>query len=173
MVKAKEKDMFGVDLPPEVVQPVYVGWFQPHFVGSKMTEWTGEVVDPKTGQLVKEPSMTKQSFKDECDINNIIKAFQVTGIVQHINERASQGMYVDLPDPMDYQQSIEIARQAQASFDSLPSKVRNRFDNDPQKFLEFVAEPANQQEMIDLGLAQDNRPAPPPPDVKADPAKKE
>ena len=34
----------------------------------------------------------------------------------------------------------------------LPAKVRARFDNDPQMFLEFVASEDNRQEAVELGL---------------------
>lgn len=139
--------------------PTYIGWHQPH----KPVDWTGEVLDLKTGELVKEPSMTKQSFMKECDINNIIKAYMVTGIWSHINERAQQGVYADLPDPIDFQESLDLVHQAEQSFASLPSSVRNRFENDPAKFLAFMADPANQDEAIKLGLATDNRPPEPPP----------
>lgn len=138
--------------------PDYIGWYQPHLE----VNWTGEVLDLKTGEFVKEASMTKQSFKEECDINNIIRQFSATGIVTHINEKAAQGDYVDLPDPLDYQESLNIVIAAQASFDGLPSSVRNRFGNDPTQFLAFLADPANQDEAIRLGLATDNRPAPGP-----------
>jgi len=131
------------------VIPQYVGWYQPH----KPVNWDGLVADPKTGEMVLEPSMTKQSHKDECDINNIIKSYQVTGMVTHINERAAQGTYADLPDPLDYQEALNISLAAQASFDTLPSKVRERFDNDPEKFLQFMHDERNTEEIYELGLA--------------------
>jgi phage internal scaffolding protein len=138
--------------------PSYVGWWQPH----PAVNWTGEVLDVKTGELVKEPSMTKQSFVEECDINNIIKSYSVTGVIQHINEKAAQGSYIDLPDPIDYQESLNIVIQAEQSFATLPSSVRNRFENDPEQFLAFMADPANQDEIIKMGLGRDTRPPPPP-----------
>lgn len=46
-------------------------------------------------------------------------------------------------------------------FDTLPSKLRLRFGNDPAEFLSFVEDPANDQEMIDLGL----KPKPPLPEI--------
>lgn len=30
------------------------------------------------------PSLTKQSFKDECDINQIVAKFEKTGLVNHL-----------------------------------------------------------------------------------------
>ena len=139
------------------VHVLYQGWFRPH----APVNWTGEILDRKTGELVKEPSMTKQEFMAECDINNIIKSYSVTGVIAHINEKASQGAYVDLPDPIDFQQGLAMVEAAQASFATLPSSVRNRFDNDPTKFLEFMSDPDNQEEAIRMGLATDNRPPPP------------
>lgn len=133
-----------------------MGFFHPH----KPVDWTGEIVDPKTGELVKEPSMTKQSFKEECDINNIIREFGVTGIATHI--RQNEGLFVDLPAPMEFQEAIELARGAQSAFDALPAQVRARFENDPEQFLAFMGNPDNQEEMIKLGLAKDTRPGPEP-----------
>lgn len=136
-------------------------FYSPHLRSD--TWWTGTIVNPLTGEITTPPSLTKQSFKDECDINNIIKAFSVTGQVQHINARASQGTYADLPGEIDFQQSLNTIKEAQNAFASLPSKVRDRFGNDPAQFLAFMSDPANQDEMIKLGLATDSRGAKPPP----------
>lgn len=139
--------------------PDVIGFYLP---GDRRHDWTGEVTDPKTGELVKEPSMTKQSFVAECDINNIVHAFSQTGQIAHINERAAAGAFVDLPDSLDYQQAVELARAGDAAFMALPAQIRARFDNDPARFLDFVEDPANQQELIELGLATDMRPQAPP-----------
>lgn len=126
-------------------------------------QYTGELVDHRTGEVYTPPSRTKQSFLQECDINNIIKSFKVTGQIRHINEKASQGAYADLPDPIEFQDALHAVKAASASFATLPSQVRARFDNDPGRFLEFMSDPANQDEIIRLGLATDNRPPPPAP----------
>lgn len=126
-----------------------IGFYHPH----ARLGFTGELVDPVTGELFTPPSMTKQEFKRECDINNIIKQFQVTGMVQHINARAQAGAYIDLPSDLDFQNSVNIVARARDSFMSLPSKIRDRFGNDPAQFLAFVQNPANINEMYDLGLA--------------------
>lgn len=123
------------------------------------TWYTGEVVNPVTGEVTKPPSRTKQSFKDECDINNIVKHFKATGMVSHINQQAARGTYADLPDPLDFQDAIHMVEAAQASFDTLPSKVRARFENDPGRFLEFMANPANLEEARELGLLKPQAPA--------------
>ena len=102
--------------------------------------------------------MTKQEFVAECDINNIIKQYSATGQLKHISARAAQGQYMDLPDDLDFQTSLEIVRQAQEAFATLPSSTRARFENDPQNFLAFLSDPANQDEAIKLGFATDRRP---------------
>lgn len=120
----------------------------------KATSWTGLVADPKTGELVKEPSMTKQAHKDECDINRIVKAFSVNGVFDHINEFAQRGQYVDLPDQLDYQQSLNMVMEADKAFSSLPAAVRERFGNDPAMFLAAMQDPEFVQgEAVKLGLA--------------------
>ncbi|UDN67640.1 internal scaffolding protein [robinz microvirus RP_81] len=106
--------------------------------------------DPKTGKSY--PSMTKQEFKDECDINNIIKAYSQTGMINHISANAAQGRYEDLPDNHELQDAIALVAQAEASFMSLPAKIRDRFGNDPVRFVEFTSNPDNLSEMNDLGL---------------------
>lgn len=97
-------------------------------------------------------SRTQQNFKKECDINNILKKYQKTGLVEHVS--LFKGNYEDLSDPVDYQTALNICIDAQNAFDSLPSSIRKRFANNPQSFIEFVNDPANSDEMYDLGLAE-------------------
>jgi phage internal scaffolding protein len=149
----------------------YSEWsfYRPH--DRARTAFTGELVCPVTGTITSPPSRTKQEFKDQCDINNIIKAYKITGQINHISANAAKGMYADLPDETDYQTALNVQREAATAFASLPSQVRDRFDNDPAEFLAFMGDPANQDEMIKLGLATDNRPPPPVapvPDPKTD-----
>lgn len=140
-------------------------FYRPH----KRVQFTGELVNPVTGEVTIPPSMTKQSFVDECDINNILREYSVSGQLRHISQRAELGMYADLPDQTDFQTALNIVLEGQQAFDTLPAKVRNRFNNNPAEFLEFMADPANQDEIISLGLAKDNRPPAPPADPPAGP----
>lgn len=137
--------------------PQYIGWYQPH----KPVDWDGLIADPKTGQLVKEPSLTKQDQADACDVNRIIRQYSATGVWTHVNERAQQGVYADLPGGFEYQDALNIIVQGEAAFESLPASVRERFMNDPARFLDFMADPANQDEAIKMGLAI----KPPPPEA--------
>lgn len=137
------------------------GFYRPH---SRVT-FNNELVDDVTGEVTYPPSRTKQSHVAECDINNILKQYRLTGQIRHISAKASQGAYEDLPDPQEFQESMNIVIAAEAAFATLPAHTRQRFGNDPQQFLVFTADPANASEMVRLGLAK----APPPPPVAPDP----
>lgn len=100
---------------------------------------------------VGEASMTQQHFKDECDINRILAKYEKTGLLTHVSRYG--GRYEDLPSDIDYQKSLHVMMEAEEAFMSLPSNVRRRFDNDPEAFLRFVGDPANENEIIEMGLA--------------------
>lgn len=95
-------------------------------------------------------SMTKQSSKNECDINLILKQYQKTGIINHI--QSHQPSFQDLPDQSDYQSSLHLLREAQNAFAQLPSKVREHFDNNPALFLGAFNDPRQYDYLREYGL---------------------
>jgi len=97
------------------------------------------------------PSLAKQSFADECNINNIMAKFQKTGLIEHVKSYGAH--YGDLPSALDYHTALNQAIEAKEAFASLPSGIRNQFQNDPAQFLAFVEDPENQEAMIEMGLA--------------------
>lgn len=123
-------------------------------------------IDPQTGEVVDKVSMTKQEFQQECDINNIIKAFQPHTMHALLQHYVAAGRFEDLPDSMDYQQSVNILMEAEKAFQDIPSRVRDRFGNDPARFLAFMADPANEKEARDLGLLKPQAPPTPPLEVR-------
>ncbi|UDN67728.1 internal scaffolding protein [robinz microvirus RP_104] len=125
------------------------------------------LLNPFTGALEAPVCRVKQEFKAECDINNIIKLYKQTGQITHMRAQAAQGSYIDLPDASDFQESLHLVMQAEASFATLPAKVRDRFGNDPALFLGFMADPNNKDEIISMGLTN---PAPTPAPVPINPA---
>lgn len=98
------------------------------------------------------PSLTKQSFAPECNINNIMARYLADGLIEHVNEH--KGHYDDLPDEVGYHESLNTVMAAQDAFNSLTSKIRTQFDNDPAKFMAFVSDPENQDEIDALGLGE-------------------
>lgn len=107
---------------------------------------------------------TKQEFKDECDLNVLMKRYERTGALP--SARVGQPQYVDCTVFTDFQTAMEIVRGAESSFNALPSRVRREFDNDPRKFVEFATNPENADRMIELGLLDGREPVPEPLEVK-------
>jgi phage internal scaffolding protein len=94
-------------------------------------------------------SLTKQAFKDQCDINFIMKNYEKTGIAP-INQRQPQ--YGDFTQVNDYHSALNSVIAAQDHFMSLPAELRARFSNDPGEFISFVENPDNKEELGKLGL---------------------
>lgn len=141
-----------------MAKPAKYTFYRPH----PRVQEKGELVNPKTGEVEIPPSMTKQEFARECDINNVIKAFKTHGMFTHVNAKAAQGAYQDLPDSVDFQESLHTIMVAEQAFMSLPAKVRDRFGQDPAQFLAFMQDPANLKEARELGLVHPE-PTPPTP----------
>lgn len=95
-------------------------------------------------------SLTKQAFRDECDVNNILAKYQKTGIIPFTRQG---GHYGDFTMVEDYQTSLNKVMAAQESFLALPSTLRARFNNDPAEFVRFVQDSRNEDEIVALGLA--------------------
>lgn len=94
-------------------------------------------------------SRTKQSFADECEINNIMAKFQQTGVINHAAKH--QATYGEA-DGTTFQEAMNIVIEAQEAFSDLPSSLRSRFGNDPAAYLNFVSDEENYPEMERLGL---------------------
>ena len=108
-------------------------------------------------------SMTKQSFRDECDINVLMRRYEKTGLLDHVNTH--QGDYGDFINAPDFHTAMNQILTAEHMFQSLPARIRARFANDPGAFLEFAQNPENADEMAELGLI----PAPGPSEPDTEP----
>lgn len=106
--------------------------------------------DEEPEEYEKSLSMTQQQFRDECDINNIIKQYQVTGLLP---ESDKEPVYGDVSDLPSFQEAQAIIMEATDRFNALPSNIRARFDHNPGNFIAFMDNPDNLQEAVELGLA--------------------
>lgn len=105
------------------------------------------VITPIVGE-----SKTKQSFKDECDINVIMRRYEATGILPGM-ERAVGARYIDCTGA-DFQEAQLIVAAGKSAFAELPARIRARFANDPAKLMEFLADKRNLEEARELGLVK-------------------
>lgn len=102
-------------------------------------------------------SLTRQSMKAECDVNNIVRTYDRDGVLPHLS-KAIPSYSVFTEDELvgsadfDYHQSLNIVLAAQHAFEGLPAELRKRFHNDPAYFIAFVDDPANRDEAVELGL---------------------
>lgn len=92
---------------------------------------------------------TQQHFAAECDINTIVERFGLTGQLPEVVKLPMSG---DFTGVTDFQSALNAVIEARESFMELPADVRARFSNDPQRLLEFVADPKSRDEGIKLGL---------------------
>lgn len=109
-----------------------------------------------------EPSMTKQSYAEEADINVLVRRFGILDAAP-----AVPFPEMDFTGAVDYHTALNMVRGAEEAFGDLPALVRQRFDNDPGKLLQFVTQDENRDEAVKLGLVnappvrQDAAPAAP------------
>lgn len=94
--------------------------------------------------------VTKQSHKAECDIINILKQYQRTGVITHV--QAARPTYMDLPDNYDFQDALHTIQRGTEAFEALPAKVREHFDNDPEKFLTALYDSQQHDKLREFGI---------------------
>lgn len=97
------------------------------------------------------PSLTRQSDKDACNINTIMRQYEKTGVIDHLNQ--NKGDYGNFIGFKDYHSSLNQILAADEMFQTIPAQIRGLFDNDAGKFLHFAQNPENHSEMVKLGLA--------------------
>lgn len=99
--------------------------------------------------------MAVQSFKDDSNINVLLRRFGVTG---QLPIASSSPFYGDFSEVGTYQDALNMVLEADQAFQTLPSKIRNRFRNDPAELIAFLEDDTNRAEAEQLGLVK-----PPPP----------
>lgn len=95
--------------------------------------------------------MTRQEFKDECDINVLMATYERNGSLNHFNRMSPQ--YLDVTDVPDLPRAIAMMEAAETAFMTLPASVRREFDNSAVNFVAFAENPANLDRMRGWGLA--------------------
>lgn len=106
------------------------------------------------GVTFSQPSMTKQEFKTECDVNMIIDNYQTyhTPLIDPLRPRSGEAFFGDFSDIPDLMTAQNKLIEAQEMFMQLPSSIRSRFNNDAVSFVEFCQKEENVSEMRELGI---------------------
>ena len=95
-----------------------------------------------------QPSLTRQSFKDECDVNQIVKRYTETGMINHIPRTTPQ--YGEAPEGDFLEAAIvnaDIASQVEAGtldMDAIASEpeAESTPEPDPEKAEQASQEPS-------------------------------
>lgn len=110
------------------------------------------------------PSLTRQEFADDCDINTLMSQYERTGVLNHYNQ--AQPRYLDVSAVPDLASALIAVDEAKTAFMTLPASVRRDFDNDPVKFVEFAENPDNIEKLREWKLAPPIPEPTPPMEVK-------
>lgn len=98
-----------------------------------------------------DPGRTQQHFKEECDVNNIVKRFAQTGVYDHV--AAGIPRYAHCSSQSFTEAKFMIA-EINSHFERLPAETRRHFENDPEKFVAAHEDPERRDELVELGLAE-------------------
>jgi phage internal scaffolding protein len=110
-----------------------------------------DAASDESGVACEEPSLAQQQFKDECDINNILRQFNITG---QLPDTPLSPKYGDFTGISDYKTALDRVIAADEEFMNLPATIRARFDNDAANLIEFLENDQNRSEAEKLGLVE-------------------
>lgn len=100
--------------------------------------------------------MTEQCHSDSCDVHNILSQYIRTGILEHVAKfDGKYGDFIDVPTFQDAQNRIA---EAASMFETVPAKVRARFGHDPNKFIDWITDERNRQDILDSGFTDKHLP---------------
>jgi len=103
----------------------------------------------------KDKGLTVQSERESADINTIVKRYEKTGALPF--SRAQEPFYGDVSEFTGLADALIKVQDANKLFMTFPAEIRERFENDPVKMVEFLSDQKNLDEAIKLGFV-DARP---------------
>lgn len=95
---------------------------------------------------------TEQQHADEADIRTLMARAKATGQLPY-SQRPQISEYMDLTDAPTYQEALNVIAEARNVFSELPASIRDRYNNDPARFLEGIKTEEGQKLLIKAGLA--------------------
>lgn len=96
-----------------------------------------------------------QSEKAACDINNVVNSYLRTGQMPAFDLQA----YRDVSHGLTLHEAAIVSQELQEHFlDRIPATVREKFGNDPVRFVEEIVLDEHLEDAVSLGLRE--RPVP-------------
>ena len=123
---------------------------QKHVLSKNLqTHMRSAASEPRPSVIICNDGITEQHHTELCDVNTILATYMKTGVMPPLDPNAQYG---DLSD-FDYQSMQNQIANANSLFEQLPENVRYKFGNEPRRFLNFVQDERNHDELIEMGLA--------------------
>lgn len=117
----------------------------------------------------KDKGFTVQADRSDADINLIIARLEKGANLARLNSK--EPFYGDVSHISGLADALIKVQEANDLFNGFDARLRERFDNDPVKFVQFFEDPKNIPEAIELGLAlplpKENQPPVPSPEAGA------
>ena len=106
-------------------------------------------MEPNRSTIKCNDGITEQHHAEECDVNKILATYMKTGQLPQSDPNAQYG------DSSDYDfQSMQLQiAKAKSLFEELPEQVKAKFEFEPHRFLSFVEDERNHDELVQMGLA--------------------
>lgn len=105
--------------------------------------------DPDDPQSV---SMTKQSFKDECDINRIVRRYIISGDMSGFGQLVNRnGRYMDVSMTQDFKASSDLVAGLSSLYQSR-ADIREKFRTFGAFLMAFEPLSDRGKDLADLGL---------------------
>lgn len=107
---------------------------------------------PEKGLEFVQPSLTQQQFKDECEIESLLRAHNLGQVMGILNNHGQQPLYADTTDIPDFHDAQNHVARAREYFEGLPSNVRSRFNNSLSEFLTTLNDPGAREALTEMGV---------------------
>lgn len=102
--------------------------------------------------IITERSKTRQEFREDANINVIVKKWNEQGVLPVLKQRIPQ--FGDFSSGSDFHEAMNKVMDAQQAFGRMPAKVRSFCENDAGKFLDFVSDPNNAEKLNEFGILE-------------------
>lgn len=103
------------------------------------------------------PVITKQDGKRDADINFILKNYEKTGTIGNITNKPP--VFGDFTSALEYDQALQLVREAEEGFSRWPAAARELARNDPKVALEMLADEGGRAALEALGQVDVKTPA--------------
>lgn len=103
------------------------------------------------------PTLTEQHHKDDCDINKILDRYARVGAGALEGVAIRNGQYLDVTGaPMSAHEMYTRTAEMRQNFELLPAKTREFFRNSPENMYDWLADPANADQAVEMGLLRES-----------------